>query len=100
MPFANRPLGLLQVVRPARAPRDARASARRRIAGLALVALAVVMSRYGRPVRATRGLEQEPERVYRFLADLSNHWLLSRQLVSLDSLDPDGAGGRVRVRGP
>jgi hypothetical protein len=38
--------------------------------------------------------------VFAFLADLRNHWRLSRRFAELDALDDDVAGGRVRVRGP
>lgn len=45
-------------------------------------------------------MPQPPERVFAFLADLRNHWLLSRRFAALESLDDDAAGGRVRIRGP
>jgi hypothetical protein len=38
--------------------------------------------------------------VFAFLADLSNHWRLSRRFAALESVDADGAGGRVRIRAP
>jgi hypothetical protein len=43
---------------------------------------------------------QRPERVYAFLADLRNHWQLSRRFAELEQLDGDRQGGRVRIRGP
>lgn len=44
-----------------------------------------------------------PDEVFRFLADLENHWLLTGPFVEvLDLEGPDGAhvGGRVRIHGP
>jgi hypothetical protein len=38
--------------------------------------------------------------VFAFLADLRNHWRLSRRFAELAALDGDAAGGRVRIRGP
>jgi hypothetical protein len=38
--------------------------------------------------------------VFAFLADLRNHWRLSRRFAALDTLDSDLAGGQVRIRGP
>ena len=38
--------------------------------------------------------------MFAFLADLRNHWHLSRRFAELASLDADAAGGRVRIRGP
>jgi uncharacterized protein YndB with AHSA1/START domain len=43
---------------------------------------------------------QPPERVFAFLADLRNHWQLSRRFAELEQLDGDRQGGRVRIRGP
>lgn len=54
----------------------------------------------GQSIRATGDLDQPPERVYAFLADLRNHWRLSRRFAELEQLDGDGAGGRVCIRGP
>jgi carbon monoxide dehydrogenase subunit G len=45
-------------------------------------------------------VERSPERVFSFLADLGNHWQLSRRFAELEALDEDAAGGRVRIRGP
>lgn len=45
-------------------------------------------------------MPQRPERVYAFLADLRNHWQLSRRFAELEQLDGDRQGGRVRIRGP
>jgi len=53
-----------------------------------------------RPVSASAHLEQPPERVFEFLADLRNHWRLTQRLAALETLDGDGAGGRVRIGGP
>jgi len=38
--------------------------------------------------------------VFAFLADLRNHWRLSRRFAELAVLDGDAAGARVRIRGP
>lgn len=54
-------------------------------------------------ITATRRVAAPPERVFAFLRDLENHWLLTGRAVSIDELDgPVGArtGGRVRLRGP
>jgi Polyketide cyclase / dehydrase and lipid transport len=40
------------------------------------------------------------EAVFAFLAELGNHWLVADRWLQVVSLDPDGDGGRVRVRGP
>jgi hypothetical protein len=45
-------------------------------------------------------LNRTPERVFAFVADVHNHWRLSRRFAELDSLDSDARGGRVRIRGP
>lgn len=45
-------------------------------------------------------MPQRPERVFAFLADLRNHWQLSRRFAELEQLDGDRQGGRVRIRGP
>jgi hypothetical protein len=44
--------------------------------------------------------EQSPERIFGFLADIRNHWQLSRRFAELEMVDHDDAGGRVRIRGP
>jgi uncharacterized protein YndB with AHSA1/START domain len=46
-----------------------------------------------------------PSRVFAFLADLENHWLLADRFVDVRTLErlPDGGparGGSVRIRGP
>lgn len=40
------------------------------------------------------------ERVFEFLADLNNHWLLADRFIEMVRLDDSGTGGRVRLRGP
>ena len=45
-------------------------------------------------------MPQPPERVFAFLADLRNHWQLSRRFAELEQIDGDRQGGRVRIRGP
>jgi hypothetical protein len=40
-----------------------------------------------------------PERVFEFLSNLENHWLLEQRFVALDEVHGN-AGGRVRIRGP
>jgi uncharacterized protein YndB with AHSA1/START domain len=52
------------------------------------------------PITVTGDLDQPPERVYAFLADLRNHWRLSRRFAELEHVDGDGGGGRVRIHGP
>jgi hypothetical protein len=42
----------------------------------------------------------EREEVFAFLAELGNHWLVADRWIEVVSLDADGDGGRVRVRGP
>ena len=44
--------------------------------------------------------EAPPERVFDFLSDLHNHWRLDAHFVEVEHVDPDGDGGRVRLRGP
>jgi uncharacterized protein YndB with AHSA1/START domain len=55
-------------------------------------------------VAASRVVGASPERVFAFLADLRNHWLLADAFVEVLSIErgPGGAGvgGRVRMRGP
>ena len=51
-------------------------------------------------IAATRRLEQSPEVVFAFLADLRNHWRLSRRFAELEALEGDLQGGRVRIVGP
>lgn len=45
-----------------------------------------------------------PARVFEFLSDLNNHWLLEDRFVELGGLDEHGGdgprGGRVRLKGP
>lgn len=43
--------------------------------------------------------EMQAERAFAFLARLENHWELSDRF-ELRSLDPDGQGAQLRVRGP
>ncbi len=55
-------------------------------------------------VTAARLLSVPAARVFDFLSDLRNHWLLEDRLVELGGLDGDEGhgptGGRVRIRGP
>lgn len=55
-------------------------------------------------VLSVRALPADPARVFEFLADLHNHWLLEDRFVELGGLDPgDGngpQGGLVRLKGP
>jgi hypothetical protein len=66
----------------------------------------VLAGRAGRPgdVVAVRLVGAAPERVFEFLADLHNHWLLEDRFVELSGLDGDEGsgprGGRVRLKGP
>jgi hypothetical protein len=48
----------------------------------------------GQSIRATGDLDQPPQRVYAFLADLRNHWRLSRRFVEFEQLD---GGSRVTL---
>ena len=67
---------------------------------------AVLAARAGHAgeVVAVRSVGATPERVFGFLADLRNHWLLEDRFVALGGLDDDEGGGprggRVRLTGP
>jgi uncharacterized protein YndB with AHSA1/START domain len=50
-------------------------------------------------IAANRVISASPERVFEFLSDLRNHWRLDAHFVELEDVDPDGDGGRVRLRG-
>ena len=50
-------------------------------------------------VNASQQIPAERERVFEFLSDLENHWLLADGAISVVSVAP-GDGGRVRMRGP
>ncbi len=58
----------------------------------------------GVDVMARRALPAAPARVFEFLADLHNHWLLQDRFVELGGLDGDEGstplGGQVRLKGP
>jgi uncharacterized protein YndB with AHSA1/START domain len=47
---------------------------------------------------ACRLLPHPPERVFGFLSDLRNHWLLEDAFIELNGVG-DG-GGRIQIRGP
>jgi hypothetical protein len=51
-------------------------------------------------LRAEARIDRSPERIFAFLADMRNHWQLSRRFAELEMLDMDVGGGRVRIRGP
>ena len=54
-------------------------------------------------IRAVRVIPAPRERVFAFLADLENHWLITDRFVRVMSLDgPAGSrrGGQVRIRAP
>jgi hypothetical protein len=51
-------------------------------------------------VRAERVVIAPPEAVYEFLADLSNHYLISVRQLDLVALAPGNTGGRIVIRGP
>jgi hypothetical protein len=51
-------------------------------------------------IAAARTVAHEPAAVFAFLSNLQNHWLLEDRFVELGSLDADGRGGRVLVKGP
>ena len=44
-------------------------------------------------------MRHPPERVFEFLSNLQNHWLLEQRFVALDEVRGN-EGGRVRIRGP
>jgi uncharacterized protein YndB with AHSA1/START domain len=50
-------------------------------------------------IAASRVISAPPERVFEFLSDLHNHWRLEAHFVEVEHLDPEGDGGRVRLRG-
>jgi uncharacterized protein YndB with AHSA1/START domain len=50
-------------------------------------------------IAASRVISSPPERVFEFLSDLHNHWRLDAHFVEVEHVDPDGDGGRVRLRG-
>lgn len=49
---------------------------------------------------ARREIAAPRERVFEFLADLNNHWLLADRFIEMVRLDDSGSGGRVRLCGP
>ncbi len=54
-------------------------------------------------IQASRTVRADAEQIFRFLADLENHWLIADRFVDVvDLTGPPGArtGGRVRVKGP
>ena len=51
-------------------------------------------------IGAQREIAVPRERVFEFLADLNNHWLLADRFIEMVRLDASGTGGRVRLRGP
>jgi Polyketide cyclase / dehydrase and lipid transport len=53
-----------------------------------------------RPIRAWREVPDPPERVYKFLSQLDNHWQLGHPQLRLQAVDADGRGGHVVMDGP
>lgn len=51
-------------------------------------------------IGAQRQIAVPRERIFEFLADLNNHWLLADRFIKMVRLDASGAGGRVRLQGP
>jgi len=51
-------------------------------------------------VRSRRLVDETPERIYGFLAQLENHWELSDDYLRVEALRSDRAGGRISVRAP
>jgi hypothetical protein len=51
-------------------------------------------------IRHTAVVEATPEEVFRFLVRMGNHWRLADSRMRLDSLSPDGTGGRFTLLGP
>jgi hypothetical protein len=45
-------------------------------------------------------VDHPPERVYRFLARLDNHWRLNDEYLRVESLRPDRSGATISIRGP
>jgi carbon monoxide dehydrogenase subunit G len=66
--------------------------------------LALVQPRDGKEISASGLVPASPEKVFTFLRDLDNHWLLADRFVEVLNLDRAGegatGGGKVRVRGP
>jgi uncharacterized protein YndB with AHSA1/START domain len=64
----------------------------------------LVQSRDNTEISASGLVSASPERVFAFLSDLGNHWLLADRFVEVLSLDGAAtgvaSGGRVKVRGP
>ncbi|HEX6460764.1 MAG TPA: SRPBCC family protein [Thermoleophilaceae bacterium] len=50
-------------------------------------------------VNSRRVIPAERDRLFEFLSDLENHWLLADGAISVVHVEP-GDGGRVRMRGP
>jgi len=51
-------------------------------------------------IAAQREIAVPRQRVFDFLSDLNNHWLLADRFIEMVQLDTSGSGGRVRLRGP
>ena len=51
-------------------------------------------------IEAAALIPAPPEEVFEFLSDLGNHWRLTGRHVEVLSLNGDGTGGSVRIRGP
>jgi hypothetical protein len=50
------------------------------------------------PISAAASVGRPAVRIFEFLSDLDNHWLLGDRFVSLDAVG--SGGGRIRIRGP
>jgi uncharacterized protein YndB with AHSA1/START domain len=53
-----------------------------------------------RTLCAERVVDHPPERVYRFLARLDNHWRLNDEYLRVESLRPDRSGATISIRAP
>jgi carbon monoxide dehydrogenase subunit G len=66
--------------------------------------VAFVQSHDRQEISAASLVPAAPEKVFAFLSDLENHWLLADRFVEVLTLDRsdggDARGGSVRVRGP
>ena len=51
-------------------------------------------------IEATALIPAPPEEVFEFLCDLENHWRIAHRHLTVVSLNGDGDGGVVRVKGP
>jgi hypothetical protein len=53
-----------------------------------------------RTLCAERVVDHPPERVYRFLARLDNHWRLNDEYLRVESMRPDHSGATISISAP